>query len=198
MKNPSDPLKTGNLIPPVCRFNSKSICFILTQAIVRHDLEGMLKEISSRDLKRQNSLEKHRDMWIEDFANRATLSNVAIRILVRAELERSGVDDAELIEDIVGTKKKAGNLIRLLQHFEVCLPTKGSTRLNPTAPEFCPNKKWEPSNPDVYDLNGACLFPSFLQRDNHDVMQMWGQDNLEDITVQVYFLPEVPHGLFHR
>lgn len=147
---------------------------------------------------RENSLEKHRDTWIEDFAKRAILSNVAIRILVHAELTVSGVNDEELIEEIVGTKKTAGNLMRLLQHFDVCLPTKESAPLNPTAPEFCPNKKWEPSNPGVYEPNGACLFPSFLQRDNQDVMKMWGQDNLEDIIVQVYFLPEIPHGFFHR
>lgn len=158
----------------------------------------MLKEISRRELKRENSLEKHRDKWIEDFASRATLSNVAIRILVHAELKQSGVDDEELIEEIVGTKKKAGILIRLLQHFDVCLPSKESVQLSPTAPEFCPNKKWEPSSPDVYEPNGACLFPSFLQRNTLDVMQKWGQDNLEDITVQVYFLPEIPHGFFHR
>lgn len=156
-----------------------------------------MKGISSRDLKRENSLEKHRDRWIEDFTNRATLSNVAIRILVQAELKQSGVDDEELIEEIVGTKKKAGNLTRLLQHFDVCLPTRESAKLNPTAPEFCPNKKWEPSSTVVYEPNGACLFPSFLQHDM-DIMQRWGQDNLEDITVQVYFLPEIPHGFFPR
>lgn len=157
----------------------------------------MLEKIPSRDLKRENSLEKHRDTWIEDFANRATLSNVAIRILVHAELKRSGIDDEELVEEIVGTRKKAGKLIRLLQHFDVCLPTKESAKLNPAAPEFCPNKKWEPSSFEVYEPNGACLFPSFLQKDE-DVMKNWGQDSLEDITVQVYFLPEIPHGFFHR
>lgn len=129
--------------------------------------------------------------------SRATLSNVAIRILVHAELKQSGVDDDELIEEIVGSRKKTGKLIRLLQHFDVCLPTKESAKLNPTAPEFCPSKKWEPSSPDVYNPNGACLFPSFLKKDE-DVMQKWGQDNLEDITVQVYFLPEIPHGFFDR
>lgn len=190
--------KSENPVRHTCRSNSKSICFILTQAIVRHDLDRMLKEISRGELKRENSLEKHRDRWIEDFTSRATLSNVAIRILVSAELERSGVDDKELIEDIVGTKKKAGNLIRLLQHFDVCLPSKESVQLSPTAPEFCPNKKWEPSSHDVYAPNGACLFPSFLQGNNLEVMQKWGEDNLEDITVQVYFLPEIPHGFFHR
>ncbi|XP_017314211.1 malignant fibrous histiocytoma-amplified sequence 1 isoform X1 [Ictalurus punctatus] len=179
-------------------FLKPSALISLFKAIVRHDLASMLKKISRRDLMRENSLEKHRDTWIEDFAKRAILSNVAIRILVHAELTVSGVNDEELIEEIVGTKKKAGNLMRLLQHFDVCLPTKESAPLNPTAPEFCPNKKWEPSNPGVYEPNGACLFPSFLQRDNQDVMKMWGQDNLEDIIVQVYFLPEIPHGFFHR
>ncbi|KAF4091051.1 hypothetical protein AMELA_G00032720 [Ameiurus melas] len=179
-------------------FLKPSFLISLFKAIVRHDLASMLKKISRRDLMRENSLEKHRDTWIEDFTKRAILSNVAIRILVHAELNLSGVTDEELIEEMVGTKKKAGNLIRLLQHFDVCLPTKESAPLNPTAPEFCPNKKWEPTNPGVYETNGACLFPSFLQRDNQDVMKMWGQDNLEDIIVQVYFLPEIPHEFFHR
>ncbi|CAB1339681.1 unnamed protein product [Coregonus sp. 'balchen'] len=30
------------------------------------------------------------------------------------------------------------------------------------------------------------------------VVQMWGEDKLDDINVYVYFLPEVPHGFFHR
>ncbi|XP_026992776.2 malignant fibrous histiocytoma-amplified sequence 1 homolog isoform X1 [Tachysurus fulvidraco] len=178
-------------------FVKPSFLISLFKAIVRHDLVSMLKEIPSRDLKRENSLEKHRDAWIKDFENKATLKNVAIRILVHAELKRSGVDDDELIEEIVGTKWKAGQLIKLLEHFDVCLPAKQGARLNPTAPEFCPDKKWEPSSPEVYEPNGTCLFPSFLKSDK-DVKDMWGQDNLEDITVQVYFLPEIPHGFFHR
>lgn len=169
----------------------------IIQAVVRHNLVSVLREIPKRDLTKENSLEKHREKWINDFQNRATLSNVAIRLLVHAELKQSGVDDEELIEEIVGTKKKAGKLIKLLEHFDVCLPAKQNAQLNPTAPEFCPNKKWEPSSPQVYESNGTCLFPSFLKSDK-DVIEMWGQDNLEDITVQVYFLPEIPHGFFHR
>ncbi|KAM9493372.1 malignant fibrous histiocytoma-amplified sequence 1 homolog [Clarias gariepinus] len=179
-------------------FVQPSFLISLFKAIVRHDLVNMLKLISRSDLMKENSLEKHRDKWIKDFEKRATLSNVAIRMLVRAELKRSGVDDDELIEDIVGTKMKPGNLISLLRHFDVCLPTKESVQLNPTAPEFCPKKKWEPSSSDVYQPNGACLFPSFLHSENQEVTQRWGQDNLEDIVVQIYFLPEIPHGFFHR
>ncbi|KAI5626285.1 malignant fibrous histiocytoma-amplified sequence 1-like isoform X1 [Silurus asotus] len=179
-------------------FVQPSFLISLFKAIVRHDLVSMLREIPKKDLMLENSLQKHRDKWIEDFIKRATLSNVAVRILVRAELMRSGVEDEELIEEIVGTKKKAGTLIRLLQHFDICLPTKESSPLNPSAPEFCPNKKWEPSSTDVYEPNGACLFLSFLQEDNQEVMQMWGEDNSEDLAVQVYFLPEIPHGFFHR
>lgn len=157
----------------------------------------MLTNIPNTVLKSENVLHKHRNRWISDFTERATLSNVAIRILVREELKKSGINDEELIEDLVGTKKKTGNLLRLLQHFDVCLPTKENSRLNPAAQEFCPNKKWEPSDPFVYDPEGACLFPSYLT-DNKQVEEMWGQDNLEDINVQVYFLPEIPHGFFHR
>ncbi|KAK3510173.1 hypothetical protein QTP70_026761 [Hemibagrus guttatus] len=178
-------------------FVKPSFLISLFKAVVRHNLVSMLREIPRRDLNRENSLEKHRETWINDFQNRATLSNVAIRLLVRAELKQSDVDDEELIEEIVGTKKKAGILIKMLEHFDVCLPAKQSSRLNPTAPEFCPNKKWEPSSPHVYESNGTCLFPSFLKSDK-DVIEMWGEDNLEDITVQVYFLPEIPHGFFHR
>lgn len=199
MKNPSNLKKKKRFLLLLLAdlFPNLYVLFF-PQAIVRHDLVNMLKLISRSDLMKENSLEKHRDKWIKDFEKRATLSNVAIRMLVRAELKRSGVDDDELIEDIVGTKMKPGNLISLLRHFDVCLPTKESVQLNPTAPEFCPKKKWEPSSSDVYQPNGACLFPSFLHSENQEVTQRWGQDNLEDIVVQIYFLPEIPHGFFHR
>ncbi|KAL6461475.1 hypothetical protein MHYP_G00296190 [Metynnis hypsauchen] len=178
-------------------FVKPSFLISLFKAIVRHDMVSALGAISNTVLKLENALQLHRNRWISDFEERATLSNVAIRILVREELKKSGIDDMDLIEDIVGTKKKPGNLLTLLQHFEVCLPTKPSIKLNATAQEFCPKKKWEPSNPSVYEPDRACLFPSFLTS-NKQVSEMWGEDNMEDVNVQVYFLPEIPHGFFHR
>ncbi|KAI4896254.1 hypothetical protein NFI96_031502 [Prochilodus magdalenae] len=178
-------------------FVKPSFLISLFKAIVRHDLVSVLEEIPSPVLRSENALHMHKKRWISDFEERATLSNVAVRILVRKELEKAGIDDKELLEDIIGTKKKMGNLLTLLQHFDVCLATKPSFKLNATAKEFCPNKKWEPSDPSVYDPDGACLFPSFLT-DNRQVREMWGEDNLEDINVQVYFLPEIPHSFFHR
>ncbi|XP_066510729.1 malignant fibrous histiocytoma-amplified sequence 1-like [Hoplias malabaricus] len=178
-------------------FVKPSFLISLFKAVVRHDLVSVLEAIPNKDLKSENSLQMHRKRWVSNFQERATLSNVAIRILVRNELERSVIQEKDLVEDIVGTKKKAGSLLTLLQHFDVCLPTKQSSPLNPAAQEFCPNRKWEPSDPSVYDPDGACLFPSFLTN-NEQVKGMWGMDNLEDINVQVYFLPEIPHHFFHR
>ncbi|XP_049326910.1 malignant fibrous histiocytoma-amplified sequence 1 homolog isoform X2 [Astyanax mexicanus] len=178
-------------------FIKPSFLISLFKAIVRHDLVSVLGSISSRELKSENALQVHRSRWINDFKSRATLSNVAIRILVRKELQQSGIDDQEMIEEIVGTKKKTGNLLTLVQHFDVCLPTKQNAPLNPEAQEFSPNRKWEASSPVVYDLEGGCLFPSGLTN-NNQVQDQWGQDNLEDINVQVYFSPEIPHGFFHR
>ncbi|XP_072527671.1 malignant fibrous histiocytoma-amplified sequence 1 isoform X2 [Salminus brasiliensis] len=178
-------------------FVKPSFLISLFKAIIRHDLVSVLADITSNELKSENVLQVQRKRWINDFRDRASLSNMAIRILVRKELQQSGIDDEDMIEDIVGTKKKTGNLLTLVQHFDVCLPTKQNSPLNPAAQEFCPSIKWKPSNPFVYDPDGACLFPSCLTN-NNQVREMWGEDNLEDVNVQVYFLPEIPHGFFHR
>ncbi|XP_026070751.1 malignant fibrous histiocytoma-amplified sequence 1-like [Carassius auratus] len=169
----------------------------LFKTIVRHDLVQELNKISPAQLKSENALVKQRKRWIRDYKDRASLNNVAIRILVRTELQKHyGITDEELIE-VVGSKKREGSLLSLLKHFDVCLPTKNSGPLNPKANEFCPEKKnWVPSNPIVYEPD-ACLFPSFLT-DNKQVEQHWESDDTEDLNIHVYFLPEIPHGFFHR
>lgn len=171
---------------------------ILSQTIVRHDLVQELNKISNAQLRSENALGIEKKRWISDYKDRASLSNVAIRILVRTELQKNyGKDDEELIEEVVGSKKKEGSLLSLLKHFDVCLSTKHNSPLNPNANEFCPKKKnWVASNPIVYEPD-ACLFPNYLS-DNEQVKQKWESDNTEDLNIHVYLLPEIPHGFFHR
>lgn len=142
-------------------------------------------------------LNKHREKWLSDYNEKATLHNVAISILVQKELEALNLDDKELVQEIVGNGNRPGSLLCLLQHFEVCLQTKITSPLNPEAPEFHPDKAWRSSNPAVYDPDSACMFPSFL-KNNDKVVEMWGEDKPSDLTVHVYFVPEIPYGFFHR
>ncbi|XP_059390596.1 malignant fibrous histiocytoma-amplified sequence 1 [Carassius carassius] len=169
----------------------------LFKAIVRHDLVLELNKISSAQLKSENALTVQKKRWISDYKYRASLNNVAIRILVRTELQNTyRITDEDLIEEVVGSNKKEGSLLSLLKHFDVCLSTKHNSPLNPKANEFCPKTKWVASNPIVYEPD-ACLFPSYLP-DNKQVEQKWESDNPEDLNIHVYFLPEIPHGFFHR
>lgn len=168
---------------------------------MRHDLVQELHKITSAQLKSENALGIDRNRWIKDYKDKASLSNVAIRILVQTELHKNYcITDEELIKEVVGSKKKEGSLLSLLKHFDVCLSTKHNSPLNPEANEFEPKKNWVASNPLVYEPD-ACLFPSYLS-DNKQVEQKWESDNTEeeymDINIRVYFLPEVPHGFFHR
>lgn len=157
-----------------------------------------MEAFSKTDLISENALSIHKAAWIDEYERRATLKNEAIRILMRKELCDLCIDEEDLIEELVGTGKEAGSILTLLQHFEVCLPTK-SAKLNPRAVEFRPESKWESKsvNESVYRPNGECLFPNKLETTG-DVLEMWGEDNLEDIHVKVYPVPEMPHGLFHR
>ncbi len=163
---------------------------------MRHDLVQELNKISSEQLKSENALAVQKKRWISHYKHRASLNNVAIRILVRTELQKNYRINDEDLEEVVGSNKKEGSLLSLLKHFDVCLSTKHNSPLNPKANEFCPKKNWVPSNPIVYEPD-ACLFPSYLP-DNKQVEQNWASDNPEDLTIHVYFLPEIPHGFFHR
>ncbi|XP_051563673.1 malignant fibrous histiocytoma-amplified sequence 1-like isoform X2 [Myxocyprinus asiaticus] len=177
-------------------FVKPSFLISLFKTIVRHDLVEELNAISSVLLKSENALSKHKKRWIRDYEDRATLSNVAIRILVRSEFLKLGFTDEEFIEEMVGSKKREGNILLLLKHFDVCLPCKHNSSLNPKANEFHPEKKWVASDPIVYEP-AAWLFPSYLTN-NELVQQNWGEDIPEDLNIHVYFLPEIPHGFFHR
>ncbi|XP_028811676.1 malignant fibrous histiocytoma-amplified sequence 1 isoform X2 [Denticeps clupeoides] len=178
-------------------FVRPAVLISLFKAIVRHDLVKQIEDIPELQLRREDVLQKQRRTWVLDFEQKATLSNVAMNILVRRQLERFDFADEDLIKELAGNGRRTGKLLHLLQHFEVCLPTKITSPLNADAPEFQPKRKWRSSNPDVLDPDAACLFPSFL-RSNDVVIKNWGSDKRSDLTVQVYFLPELPHGFFHR
>ncbi|XP_067305915.1 malignant fibrous histiocytoma-amplified sequence 1 [Pseudorasbora parva] len=178
-------------------FVKPSFLISLFKTIVRHDLVQELNKISPKQMKSEKAIGRDKMRWISDYKDRASLSNVAIRILVRTELQMNCcINDEELIEEVVGSEKKEGSLLSLLKHFDICLSTKHSSPLNPEANEFCPKKNWVASNPIVYEPD-ACLFPSNL-RDNKQVEQKWESDKTEDINIHVYFLPERPHGFFQR
>ena len=146
----------------------------------------------------EGALVKQKFTWLDDLRCRGTLHNAAMRILVRRELEKTVDDDDDLIREVVGTKQEEGIILTLLQYFEVCLPTLVKSSMNPEAPEFIPGKKkWQSTREAKRDPDGACLFPVYLQ-DDLVVCCKWGEDKQDDITVHMYFLPEIPHGFFHR
>ncbi|XP_062405369.1 malignant fibrous histiocytoma-amplified sequence 1-like isoform X3 [Sardina pilchardus] len=178
-------------------FLKPSVLITLFKAIIRHDLEKQIKDITMQQLRRMKVLNKHRETWLSDYKDKATLHNVAISILVQKELESLDLDDPDLVKEIVGNGNRPGSLLCLLQHFEVCLPTKITSPLNPEAPEFHPNQRWKASNPIVYDPDSACMFPSYLQN-NDRVFERWGEDKLSDLNIHIYFIPEIPYGFFHR
>lgn len=172
--------------------------FLYLQTIVRHDLVQQLEGLSRDLLMQEGALVKQKFTWVDDLRCRGTLHNAAMRILVRKEIEKLIVDDDDLVGEVVGTKREEGIVLTLLQHFEVCLPTLVRSPLNPQVPEFIPDEKqWELSKEAKRDPDGACLFPIYL-KDDLIVCHKWGEDKQDDLNVHVYFLPEIPHGFFHR
>lgn len=168
------------------------------QTIVRHDLVQQLEGVSRELLMHEGALVKQKFTWVDDLRCRGTLHNAAMRILVRRELERLVLDDDDLVREVVGTKKEEGIILTLLQYFEVCLPALVGSPLNPRAPEFIPGEKqWGSASEAKRNPDGACLFPIYL-KDDVIVHQKWGEDKQDDLRVHVYFLPEIPHGFFHR
>ncbi|KAI1890192.1 hypothetical protein AGOR_G00171150 [Albula goreensis] len=176
-------------------FIEPSFLIKLFKTIVRHDLVNQLQEISRDQLIEERSLAMHRDIWINDLKGKATLHNAAIRVMLRKTLKELEMDEKDFVKEIVGTRKSDGKFLALLHHFQICLPLKLSSPLNPNARAFSPDQNWELSNPPP--CHDACLFPNYL-KDNCRVLEMWGEDHYEDIKICVYFLPEVPHGFFHR
>ncbi|KPP77736.1 malignant fibrous histiocytoma-amplified sequence 1-like, partial [Scleropages formosus] len=180
-------------------FVKPSFLITLFKSIVRHDLEKELQDIPKHLLQKERSFAKDKNEWIDEFKSKATLQNAAIRVLVRKSLQTLQLDQEDFVEEITGTRKKNGKMLTLLQHFEVCLPSLVSNPLNPQAQVFNPERprEWKPSEISRNLEDGACLFPGFLEN-NKIVQKMWGNDKNDDITVHVYFLPDVPHGFFHR
>ncbi|XP_035274390.1 malignant fibrous histiocytoma-amplified sequence 1-like [Anguilla anguilla] len=179
-------------------FVEPSFLIKLFKTVVRHDLVDQLQGISRDELMEEGSLSVQRDKWINDLKGKATLHSAAIRVLLRKSLRKElEIDDKDFFDVVVGTRSSDGMVLGLLQQFEICLPAQLTSPLNPKARDFVPNERWEPLDTSVYNRDGACLFPSHL-KDNSVVLKMWGEDRNDDIQVQVYFLPEMPHGFFQR
>ncbi|XP_059202351.1 malignant fibrous histiocytoma-amplified sequence 1 homolog [Centropristis striata] len=179
-------------------FIQPSFLISMFKTIVRHDLVQQLDGLSRDLLLQEGALVKQKFTWVSDLKYRGILHNAAMRILVRRELEKLIVGDDDLVGEVVGSKREEGIVLTLLQHFEVCLPTLVSSHLNPQAPEFIPGEKqWESPREAKRDPDGACLFPIYL-KDDLIVCNKWGEDRQDDLNVHVYFLPEIPHGFFHR
>nr|XP_046250861.1 probable serine/threonine-protein kinase roco5 isoform X2 [Scatophagus argus] len=179
-------------------FIQPSFLISMFKSIVRHDLVQQLEGVSRDLLMQEGALVKQKFTWVDDLRCKGMLHNAAMRILVRRELEKLVVDDDDLIEEVVGTKKEKGIILTLLQYFEVCLPTLVRSPLNPQAQDFIPGEtQWVSSREAKRDPDEACLFPIYL-KDDLTVRHKWGEDKQDDLSVQVYFLPEIPHGFFHR
>ncbi|XP_071345529.1 malignant fibrous histiocytoma-amplified sequence 1 homolog isoform X2 [Trachinotus anak] len=179
-------------------FIQPSFLISIFKSIVRNDLVQHLEGVSRDLLMQEGALVKQKFTWVDDLRCRGTLHNAAMRILVRRELEKLVLDDDDLIREVVGTKREEGIILTLLQHFEVCLPTLVRSPLKPHASEFVSGvKQWESAREAKRDPDGACLFPMYL-KDDFIVCHKWGEDKQDDLSVHVYFLPEIPHGFFHR
>ncbi|XP_048861121.1 malignant fibrous histiocytoma-amplified sequence 1 isoform X2 [Brienomyrus brachyistius] len=182
-------------------FVKPSFLITLFKTLVRHDLVKQLMEVPSSILKKENCPNRHRNKWIDRLKSQATLSYDAVRVLVRRALMQADMArDEHFVKEMTGTRNKEGKILSLLRYFEICLPTNFARVLNPQASEFEPNKKWGSSLTQRHSFSEpepACMFPGYL-KDNDKVMKMWGQDDPEDIKVLVYFMPEIPHGVFHR
>ncbi|XP_051235438.1 malignant fibrous histiocytoma-amplified sequence 1 homolog [Dicentrarchus labrax] len=179
-------------------FIQPSFLISMFKTIVRHDLLQQLEGLSKDLLMQEGALVKQRFTWVDDLICKGILHNATMRILVRRELEKLVVDDDDLVREVVGTKREEGIILTLLLYFEVCLPTFVGSPLNPQAPEFIPGEKqWELVREAKRDPDGACLFPVYL-KDDLIVCHKWGEDRQDDISVHLYFLPEIPHGFFHR
>lgn len=179
-------------------FIQPSFLISMFKTIVRHDLVQQLEGVPRELLMQEGALVKQKFTWVDDLKCRGTLHNAAMRILVRRELEKLIEDDDDLVTEVVGTRKEEGIILALLQHFEVCLPALVGSHLNPQAPVFIPGEKqWESAKEAKKDPDGACLFPIYL-KDDLIVCHKWGEDKQDDLSIHVYFLPEIPHGFFHR
>uniref|UniRef100_UPI0037E8CCFE malignant fibrous histiocytoma-amplified sequence 1 n=1 Tax=Semicossyphus pulcher TaxID=241346 RepID=UPI0037E8CCFE len=179
-------------------FIQPSFLISMFKTIVRHDLVQQLEGVSRDLLMQEGALVKQKFTWVDDLRCRGTLHNAAMRILVRRAIQKLVVDDDDLVGEVVGTKREEGIILTLLQHFEVCLPTLVGGTMNPGAPEFVPGEtQWKSAREARRDPDGACLFPIYL-KDDLIVCQKWGEDRQDDISVHVYFLPEIPYSFFHR
>uniref|UniRef100_A0A3B3R3U9 Si:ch211-210p4.6 n=2 Tax=Paramormyrops kingsleyae TaxID=1676925 RepID=A0A3B3R3U9_9TELE len=182
-------------------FVKPSFLITLFKTLVRHDLVEQLTEVPKVILKKEGCLIRHKNKWIDQLKSQATLSYDAVRVLVRRALMQADMArDEDFVKEMTGTRNKEGKILSLLRYFEICLPTNFACSLNPQASEFDPNKKWDSSLPKRHSFTepeAACMFPGYL-KDNDKVMKMWGKDDPEDIKVLVYFMPEIPHGVFHR
>ncbi|XP_034535462.1 malignant fibrous histiocytoma-amplified sequence 1 homolog [Notolabrus celidotus] len=179
-------------------FIQPSFLISMFKTIVRHDLVEQLEGVSRDLLMQEGALVKQKFTWVDDLRCRGTLHNAALRILVRRGIEKLVMNEDDLVVEVVGSKREEGILLTLLQHFEVCLPTLIGGDLNPQAPEFIPGEKqWKSVKEAKRDPDGACLFPIYL-KDDFIVCQKWGENRQDDLSVHVYFLPEIPHGFFHR
>ncbi|MBN3300871.1 MFHA1 protein, partial [Amia calva] len=177
-------------------FVKPSFLITLFKIIVRLDLKEQLECIPRELLLTENSLVKDRNMWAEDFHSKATLHSTAMRLLVKMTLQKGNIsEDEDFVEEIAGTRHEKSKLLSLLEHFEICLPATPTKALNPQAREFVPHQQWRKSGTEA--PTKACLFPSLLKH-NSTVSRMWGEDKLTDVRVRIYFLPEIPHGFFHR
>ncbi|XP_064169689.1 malignant fibrous histiocytoma-amplified sequence 1 homolog [Anguilla rostrata] len=182
-------------------FTKPSFLITLFKTVVRHDLVRCLEEIPHNILQKVNSLGRQRGAWVSNLKGKATLHNSAIAALAHRSLAQLDVaKDKSIMRALAGSTNKEGELVCLLRHFDICLPTTLASPLNPNAQEFDPGREWSPSRPSVPTLvnrDTAYLFPSYL-KDAGVVSNMWGEDNMEDLRVTVYFLPEIPYGVFHR
>ncbi|KAI1904006.1 hypothetical protein AGOR_G00001240 [Albula goreensis] len=180
-------------------FTKPSFLITLFKTVVRHDLVRCLEDLPQNILQKVNGLGRYRKMWANELKGKSTLRNTAIAALVRRSLMQLDLArEDSFVKEIAGSRQREGELVCLLRHFDICLPIKLSSPLNPQAQEFNPRIKWSPSSAQtLYDPDGGYLFPGYL-KDTVTVMKMWGMDQDDDLRVNVYFLPEIPYGVFHR
>ncbi|XP_007907545.2 malignant fibrous histiocytoma-amplified sequence 1 [Callorhinchus milii] len=173
-------------------FIKPAFLITLFKMIVRHDLLDQLQSIPSKVLKKHWANVPDKNKWVFDFRTKATLHDKAIAMLVKFEV-LGNASLQEIANEMIGDETEKGKLFDILENFDICLPSK-SISLNPDAKEFKPGSPWNQLN-NTRSL--TYLFPSYLS-DTKEVDAKWGEDSEEDLRVQIFFLPEIPQGFFHR
>ncbi|XP_066264959.1 malignant fibrous histiocytoma-amplified sequence 1 homolog [Branchiostoma lanceolatum] len=158
------------------------------KVVVRHGLIDILRKIGPKETKKERIIHKTFELLVDKFDKQALLSHRILKLLwKKADLKLQTRADEKL-------------LVQVLEHFELCFTT-STSQLDPRAPPFDPTGNSPRHSSRVKEVldDNLYLFPCYL----HDEIppEEWAAEcpeHLEQIRVEVKFLPEIPRGSFER